>query len=503
MPVPEIRIRHLVDASPRNDGDYVLYWMTAFRRPRHNFALQRAVEWCRELERPLLVLEPLRCGYRWASDRHHRFVVEGMIDNAATFDADGVAYYPYLETRAGDGGGLLETLAENACVVVGDDSPAFFLPRMVQAAATRLTARLEVVDSNGLLPLRATDKVFTAAFHLRRFLQRELPDHLDDLPFEHPLNSPSEKTPGATAGARLTRLVPARVLERWPAAFGDEAPTMPDLGGLPIDHGVAGVGDIRGGHRAASGRLRTFLRDDLAAYAERRNRPQEDVTTGLSPWLHFGHVSPHEVFAAIADHESWSLDALSPETSGKRTGWWNMSEDAEALLDQVVTWRELGFNRAAHADEGETYESLPDWALATLAAHGDDERPHLYGLEEFESAATHEPLWNAAQGQLVAEGRMHNYMRMLWGKKILHWSRSPMEALEIMIELNNKYALDGRDPNSYSGIFWCLGRYDRAWGPERPVFGKVRYMTCDSARRKFAVDEYVARYAPGEDGRLF
>jgi deoxyribodipyrimidine photo-lyase len=176
-------------------------------------------------------------------------------------------------------------------------------------------------------------------------------------------------------------------------------------------------------------------------------------------------------------------------------GFWNMGQSAEAFMDQLMTWREIGLNMCWRESNYDRYESLPDWAQKTLEEHAADRRPYLYTPEEFEAAQTHDALWNAAQRQLVGEGRIHNYLRMLWGKKILHWSQSPREALNIMIHLNNKYALDGRDPNSYSGIFWVLGRYDRAWGPEREVFGKIRYMTSESTRSKFSVKGYLQRYA--------
>ena len=166
-------------------------------------------------------------------------------------------------------------------------------------------------------------------------------------------------------------------------------------------------------------------------------------------------------------------------------------------MDQLMTWREIGFNMCVQEANYDRYESLPAWAQKTLNDHAADTRPYVYSLEEFESARTHDTLWNAAQRQLVLEGRIHNYLRMLWGKKILHWSQTPREALDIMIQLNNKYALDGRDPNSYSGIFWVLGRYDRAWGPEREVFGKIRYMTSESTRSKFSVKGYLQRYSDG------
>jgi deoxyribodipyrimidine photo-lyase len=196
------------------------------------------------------------------------------------------------------------------------------------------------------------------------------------------------------------------------------------------------------------------------------------------------------------EEEDWFFDRLSGKSSGSRSGWWGMSGSSEAFLDQLITWRELGFNMCWQREDYDRYESLPDWALKTLRTHEMDARPYIYDGEAFEGAQTHDPLWNAAQIQLVREGRIHNYLRMLWGKKILHWSPTPRDALGTMIALNDKYALDGRDPNSYSGIFWVLGRYDRAWGPERPIFGKVRYMSSRNTARKVRVKAYVETYAP-------
>lgn len=172
-----------------------------------------------------------------------------------------------------------------------------------------------------------------------------------------------------------------------------------------------------------------------------------------------------------------------------------MSEPAESFLDELVTWREVGLNMCTHRLDYDQPDSLPDWARATLDRHAIDRREHEYDFAAFRDGASHDRLWNAAQGQLVAEGRIHNYLRMLWGKKILEWSPSWREALDVMIRLNNQYALDGNDPNSYSGIFWVLGRYDRPWGPERPVFGTVRYMSSDNTARKVRVRNYIERYS--------
>jgi deoxyribodipyrimidine photo-lyase len=170
-----------------------------------------------------------------------------------------------------------------------------------------------------------------------------------------------------------------------------------------------------------------------------------------------------------------------------------MSASAESFIDELVTWRELGHIYCARHADYDSYDTLPEWARDTMEAHASDAREHVYTLEEFDAAATHDEIWNAAQRQLVGEGIIHNYLRMLWGKKILEWSAHPREAFETMIELNNRYALDGRDPNSYSGIAWVMGRFDRGW-PERAIFGKVRSMTSDSTRRKVRLDTYLARW---------
>jgi deoxyribodipyrimidine photo-lyase len=459
--IPEGRIRVLNGAPERRRAGHVLYWMTAFRRPRWNFALQRAAERARERGLPLIVFEGLRRDYPWASKRFDDFVLGGMRDNAAAFAKTRAVHLPYHEPEAGAGKGLLAALARRAALVVADDYPCAFLPRMLAAAAKGLDVRLEAVDSNGLLPLAATEKVFPTAYAFRRFLQRSLPAHLAEPPEEDPL----------AAGGLPAGEVPSELRKRWPAAaLEGPAPRLA---------------------ARAMGRLDRILR----GYADLRNHPDDDGTSGLSPLLHFGHVSSHEVLARIAARERWIPSRFPRRTDGSKEGAWGMGPSAEAFLDQLVTWRELGFNFCSKRPDYDRYESLPGWARATLEKHAGDRREPAYTRGQFEAAGTHDEVWNAAQRQLVREGRLHNYLRRLWGKKILEWSASPREALATMIELNNTYALDGRDPNSYSGIFWVLGRYDRPWGPERPVLGTVRYMSTESARRKLRLRAYLERYA--------
>ena len=490
--VPQERVRRASAAPPRERGRFVLYWMTANRRLGWNFALQHAVDWARRLHQPLLILETLPVDAPWASDRFHGFVMEGMAEKQRQLADSAVSYHPYVESEPNSIAGLLAVVSAEASVVITDDRPAFLYPKAHAAHAAGIEAPLEAVDSNGVLPLATADRSFPTAHSFRRFLQKNLDPYLQDFPSPDPLAGP-----GLPA---LGQAIVDELLRRAGATGAKDIGNPRTLQTLPIDHGVAALPAI-GGSTAGRARLIGFVESLLPTYGQQRNHPDRDNGSGLSPYLHFGHVSAHEIFAAIADVEEWSLDKLADSTTGARQGWWGMSESSEVFVDQLVTWRELGFNMCHQRSDHDAYSSLPDWALATLDAHRHDERPHTYSLDQVEAAATHDEIWNAAQTELVIEGRVHNYLRMLWGKKILEWSASPEEALWTMIHLNNKYALDGRDPNSYSGIFWVLGRYDRAWGPERPIFGKIRYMSSENTARKLRIKEYLRRFGPhrGED----
>jgi deoxyribodipyrimidine photo-lyase len=490
-PAPASRLRVANAAAISARGRYVLYWMTAARRTRSNFALQHAVSRAVELGLPLVVLEPLRAGYAWASDRHHRFVLDGMADQQATFDAAGVRYHAYVEPAPGAGRGLLLAWAAEAALVVGDQSPVFFLPRMVAAAARALPCRLELVDGVGLLPLSATDRPYATAHALRRHLHKTLPPHLLERPVARPLDGLPAQPPVEP---------PAGLLAAWPAA----APTLlagdpAALRALPIDHSV-GVVDLRGGERAAQAAW-VEAQARVARYHEDRNAPDLPGGTGLSPYLHFGHISAQQVTFDVLDAEGWTPSRLSAPT-GSREGWWGAAPGAEGLLDELITWRELGQHFAHHAPDWDQFSTLPDWALRTMGEHLADPRPVTYTPAQLEAAQTHDPLWNAAQRELVQTGRMHNYLRMLWGKKVYEWSESPAAAFALLLHLNNKYALDGRDPNSVSGVSWVFGRFDRAWGPERPIFGTLRYMSSDNTAKKLPVKGYLRRFGPKAGAQL-
>jgi len=483
--VPLLRIRRLNNLPTNNAGDYVLYWMSAYRRPFYNFALQRAVEHATTLQKPLLVLEELRCDDPFACDRFHQFIMQGMSDNREHFQTTGALYYPFVENETGAGQRLLEALAESACLIVSDDHPGFIYPRLLETAVSKVDVPLEAVDSNGLLPLHAADKDYPTAYAFRRFLQKTLPGNLFDFPQADPLEDIELSPMGE---------LPRETDDHWPQASVERLQTpSAQVSQLPIDHQVTATGE-QGGWRQAESYLQRFLADRLPHYLQ-RSEPENHTSSQLSPYLSCGQISSHQIFSQLARQERWSIANLGPDTKGKRSGWWGMSEAAESFLDQLITWREVGFNAARFRPDYDQYRSLPDWARESLARHCDDPRPYLYSFEQFEQANTHDPLWNAVQNQLLREGRVQNYLRMLWGKKILEWSVNPETALQTMLTLNDKYALDGRDPNSVSGIFWCLGRYDRAWGPERPIYGKIRYMSSENTARKFSVKSYLQRYS--------
>lgn len=486
--VPSVRLRDLNDRAIAPENDYVLYWMIAARRASHSFGLQHARDLAASLKKPLLVLEALRLDYPHACPRLHAFVVQGMADNLAAFARTSATYVPYLEPAQGAARGLIEALAQRACAVVTDDFPTFFLRPMLEATGPRLPVPLIAVDGNGVLPLRRATRAWPTARGYRGHLHKHIAEALANRPEPHPL-----------ARARLPELaqLPEALRKTWqPLTEAQLARPHELIAPLKLGASVPPV-EHAGGERAARAQLKRFVQQKLIAYSDDRNHPDEDGGSGLSPFLHFGHIAADEVLEAILDYEDVRdpIARIDPKNAGEREKLLGLSPSAEAFLEQLLVWRELSYNTCAFLDGCTSYKTLPAWAQATLRTHAKDKRPHPYTLEQLDAAETYDPLWNAAQRQLLREGRIHNYLRMLWGKKVLEWSPSPEEALERLIWLNDRYAVDGRDPNSYAGITWIFGRYDRPWGPERPIFGTVRYMTSDSAARKLHLKQYLKRYA--------
>jgi deoxyribodipyrimidine photo-lyase len=475
----QARLRRLNDRKTSSSGEYVLYWAQIYRRLDHNHALDYALVCARELRKPLVVYEGLRLDYPWASQRLHRFALEGMAGNARTAAQRGLNYWPFVETPRRRAKGLLSKLAARSAFVVTDDYPCFIVPGQSAALARRVEVPVFAVDGNSLVPLSRLGPAVSAAAHLRPRIHEA---------FAEAWTNRAAPRPRVSREAARTVDAP---FETWKAD---------DLDGfvrsLPVDASVPAVATTPGGTTSARGRLRDFVKRSLPGYAERRSEPSSPDAghaSGLSPYLHFGHLSIEEVAdAVLAARGEWTTDDLRLENRGRRQGFFGAGADVEAFLDEALTWRDVGFqwhwSRREDARSLET--ALPKWALATLGAHARDTRTSLYSPEEWEAGTTRDPLWNAAQRELVRTGTIHSYLRMLWGKKVIEWSRTPQEAYRTLEHLNNKYALDGRDPNSYTGILWCFGLFDRPWAPERPVLGQVRYMSSENTARKFRLGPY-------------
>lgn len=472
------------DRSPDPENDYILYWMQANRRFQYNYALEYAVGWANKLDKPLLIFEGLSCDYPWASDRFHHFIMEGMQENLDYAREHQLNYYAYPEERPGAGEELLYSLARNACAVVGDEYPVFVFRDLNKKVSEKLNIPYITVDSNGLIPLGLTEKAPYNAYFFRKIMQRNFWNCYTHPPKKYPLRQLENQE-------KIT--FRDDFLEKYPQAEKHLKDRESFISSLSINHEVNKT-ELKGTRQAALGKLGQFIQYGLPKYDEKRNDPDENATSGLSPWLHYGKISEYEIVDAVLDHQpkGWNLDNIT-FNNGSTGGFFNGDPNIDSFLDEVITWREVGFHFAHHEENYDQYESLPDWALETLEKHKDDSREYLYELEEFAQSETHDAIWNAAQTQLREEGVMHNYLRMLWGKKVLEWTPNPETALAYLIELNNRYALDGRDPNSYSGIFWIFGRFDRAW-QERPIYGKVRYMTSKSTRKKVKLKQYLKRY---------
>lgn len=451
------RIVPLREGRPRPAARYVLYWMQIHRRACQNQALNFAVEQANRLRLPLVVYEGLRPDYDQANDRIHRFILEGAIDNARAFEKAGIRYCFYLMPGARRGNRrAVAQLAQEAALLVTDDFPAFIIPQHNRAIVKQVDCPVYAVDANGVVPMRELAHEEYAARTIRPRIHRLLPAYL------WPVKDAVPKIKSAGLPLNLREETPLRH-----AAISDL------LRGVEIDHNVKPSRQFKGGRAAALQRLHTFITERLHNYAKGRNIAGEHWTSELSPYLHFGHLGAMETALAV-------LHAEAPE------------ECIDAFLEEQIVRRELSYNFCHFNSHHAALAALPAWARQTLQAHGRDARPFIYTTNAFEHAATHDEVWNLAQRELLATGKIHGYMRMLWGKKIIEWSPSPEEALHTMIRLHHRYALDGRNPNTYTGILWCFGKHDRAWGPERPVYGLVRYMTSDNTKRKISFSAYKA-----------
>ncbi|MEX0945162.1 MAG: hypothetical protein WDZ38_05755 [Balneolaceae bacterium] len=470
--------------EPNPEGEYVLYWMQINRRFHYNFALEYAISWANKLNKPLLIFEAFSCDYPWATDRTHTFMMQGMKEHLDTIDRRSVNYLPFVEKEPGQYDQLLMKLSEKAAYLVTDEYPVFIMRMRNETYPEKLDIPYTSIDSNGLIPLGLTEKDPYSAYLFRKIMQKNFIEAYTTPPKEDPLDELKNRS-HIDFPATLFRDLP------------DAESSLNDIEGfiseLPLNHHVKPI-NWHGGRSAALKMLDHFLETGLMQYSEKRNDPDEKKTSQLSAWLHFGRISEYEIVKAVLENQpdGWDLDKVS-YNNGSREGFFNGDPSIDAFLDEVITWREVGFHFAHHRDDYDQLNSLPDWALQTINDHREDPREWTYSYEELAQSKTHNDVWNAAQTQLREEGMIHNYLRMLWGKKVIEWTKDPETALQYLIDLNNTYAIDGRDPNSYSGIFWCFGRFDRAW-QERQIFGKLRYMTTESAQKKVKMKEYLNTY---------
>ena len=502
--IPESRLR--IFKQGIGSGDCIVYWMISARRSSWNHGLEHAINLANERNLPLVVVEPLAIAHRWANDRSHTFVIQGMMDNKRAFEDSPITYIPYVETKPNEARGLMERWIENASIFVIDDFPVYHPRRVMEIAISIGKSEIHCVDSNGFVAMRP-GRTFTTAYSLRRHLHKSILQHMSEFPSPNPIPSGSELS--RYPEEKVRKIFADSDTPITPYEFIWRICEVQDIGldalsVLIIDHSVPPVQHVAGGAKSANKRWNEFLNERLMSYSENRNQPELNGSSGLSPYLHFGHISTHQILSEIFETFKWDISQITPPNDGRRAGWWGLPKDVESFLDQVITWRDLGFIHCATVKNHHKFESIPEWAQQTLKLHENDERPYLYSFEEFENAETHDELWNAAQRQLRTDGMIHNYLRMLWGKKILEWTPTPEIAMEYMVALNDKWALDGRDPNTYTGIGWVLGKFDRGW-TERPVYGKIRCMTTDSTKRKYRTKKYIETYSvsPSKQQTLF
>jgi deoxyribodipyrimidine photo-lyase len=431
------------------EGQCVLYWMQRSQRALDNPALNLAIEVANLLKRPAVVFFGLIPNAHHANRRHYQFMLNGLQDVAQGLIARGVGFI----LRRFPDHSLLKFCSEvRPCIVVSDENPMAGAERVRTRVAREIRVPFWTVDADVIIPTRLLGKEHYAARTIRPKIHALLPEFL------RPVANPKARVPWKTSSHSHV-LIPDSSL----------------LDGLPVDDATAPVLAQRGGTQEALATLRRFIDYKLKGYSRNRNHPDLDGTSQLSSYLHFGQIGPHTV-------------ALAVQKSGAPL------EDRSAFLEELIVRRELAHNFVRFNPRYETFQSAEPWGKQTLRLHAKDKREYLYSETQLENAETHDPLWNAAQKQMVLTGWMHGYLRMYWAKKILEWSPSVAVAYDIAVRLNDRYELDGRDPNGYAGIAWAIvAKHDRAWGPERAVYGKIRYMSYASTSRKFDSGAYIAK----------
>lgn len=438
---------HLLNSRQVQNERYVLYWMQQSQRVDYNHALEYAVMESNRLNLPLIVLFCLTPDFPDANYRHYEFMAQGLIEVKKSLHERGINMFMVH----GDPVKEVVLVALNAALLVTDRG-YLRLQRQwrINIAAAVKCAMIEI-ESECIVPIEAVSpKEEYTAGTLRPKINRVLREYLVHLK----CNSVKRDSLATKCGAAPFPASVKRILRL----------VEPDMS-VPAARGFSG------GYIAASERLSSFVNHKLDKFGFLRNDPSMDYSSGLSPYIHFGQISTLQI----------ALEVNKTRSQGK-----------DAFLEELIVRRELAFNFVWYNKNYDTYKSLPSWAVNTLETHRSDSRKPLYSEAQLENASTYDPYWNAAQREMIIRGKMHGYMRMYWGKKLIEWMSSPAVAYAYALYLNNKYELDGRDPNGFAGVAWCFGKHDRAW-KERPVFGKVRYMNASGLERKFDIDAYVSK----------
>lgn len=429
------------------DGKFVLYWMQASQREHFNPALEYTIMLANHYKKSLLVAFVITPSYPEANSRHYSFMIEGIQDVEKSLKKRKLDFC----IKVGSPVDEVLKLSKNACAIVTDRGYTYPQVEWRSSLASKANVPVIQVEGDVVVPIEsASDHEEYAARTIRPKINKQ----------------------------RKKFIVPLKrqVLKNKSVKKGFKSENISDLSRLikklDIDKDITKSSFFKGGYSEAKRRLTGFIKSGLATY-NKNNDPTEDSVSRLSPYLHFGNISPVEI-------------ALDIQKAGGKY--------AEDFLEQLIVRRELAMNFTYYSDLESSWQSLPEWAIRSLDLHNKDRREYIYSFEEFQKAETHDPAWNAAQLEMVITGHMHGYMRMYWGKKIIEWTADWKTAYDIMLKLNNKYELDGRDPNAYAGVAWCFGKHDTAW-KERPIFGKIRYMNFQGLKRKFNVEKYIDKIA--------
>ncbi len=449
---PRVGVRNGGGVDPR--GRYVVYRMRRSQRALDNPALETAVTAANVLEQPVVVFFGLLERHPVANLRHYTFMLEGLAETERALLSRKIGFLVQMCSGANSDREFARFCREvRPSLVICDEDPARCAPKWKREALLYPSAALWSVDADVVVPSRLLEKEQFAARTIRPQIRARLAQFLKPV------------------GNHAVRV-------RWKGERGiGSLPVAPELADrLHLDRSAGPAGGFRAGTQAALSALHRFIRHRLQGYATNRNHPDIDATSQLSPYLHFGQIGPHTVALAIKD-------AAAP------------ASDREAFLEELIVRRELAVTFVRYNPHFRSLASIEPWAQRTLEEHAGDKRVYLYSERQFANAETHDPLWNAAQRQMVTSGWMHGYLRMYWAKKILEWSSSADEAYDICVKLNDRYELDGRDPNGYAGIAWAIGgKHDHAWGPERLIYGKIRYTSFASTSRKFNSRAYIDKW---------